>query len=444
MATKKFADLLPDLSKEEFEALKADIKQRGVLVPVFVDEEGNILDGRHRLKIDPKAPRTVVTGLTDAEKEAFVFRSNNARRNLSQAQKKELLKRMKETAVRLKEQDKKHWTDKRIGEALGVARETVRDWFAKPKKTNTSIGGSANTCTPPTDPPDTYQPADPEPKAEPEPPRPDARTTIPKSHHEIIYNRYLKGESQSQIASDYKVSQQQISAIIAKEKKKHELVDESQSESDSVLENEDLGIILGDFRLNADIIKDESVDLIFTDPPYDRATIPQYEDLAKLAARVLCKGGSLICYVGHYAIPDILPLMTPHLTFHWVLCVLHTGGNKNFPGKNVMVAWKPLLWFTKGARWNSTQIRDCISSEKGEKDKYHEWAQGTVDAGYCIEHLTRKRGLVLDPFCGGASTGEAALRLGRKFVAFEINGSTVKKARGRIKRIQEEVNGQDG
>jgi hypothetical protein len=35
--------LLPDLSPEEFEALKADIAQRGVQIPVDRDEHGHLL-----------------------------------------------------------------------------------------------------------------------------------------------------------------------------------------------------------------------------------------------------------------------------------------------------------------------------------------------------------------------------------------------------------------
>lgn len=40
--------IMPDLTPEEYEALKADIQANGVLIPVEVDEEGNILDGYHR------------------------------------------------------------------------------------------------------------------------------------------------------------------------------------------------------------------------------------------------------------------------------------------------------------------------------------------------------------------------------------------------------------
>lgn len=42
--------LLPELSQDEYEALKADIARRGVQVPVEYDEEGNILDGHHRVQ----------------------------------------------------------------------------------------------------------------------------------------------------------------------------------------------------------------------------------------------------------------------------------------------------------------------------------------------------------------------------------------------------------
>ena len=67
-------------------------------------------------------------------------------------------------------------------------------------------------------------------------------------------------------------------------------------------------VIVGDYREQGAAIDDGTVDLIFTDPVYHREAIPEYGDLAQFAARKLVDGGSLICYVGHYAIPEILPL----------------------------------------------------------------------------------------------------------------------------------------
>ena len=82
-----FADLLPPLSTEEFAALEADIKLHGVLQPIIDDDDDNVLDGNHRHKIDPGAPTRTITGLSEGEKLAFVYRANFARRNLSPSQK---------------------------------------------------------------------------------------------------------------------------------------------------------------------------------------------------------------------------------------------------------------------------------------------------------------------------------------------------------------------
>jgi len=40
--------LLPPLSEEEYQSLRADIAEHGVLIPVELDEFGNVLDGHHR------------------------------------------------------------------------------------------------------------------------------------------------------------------------------------------------------------------------------------------------------------------------------------------------------------------------------------------------------------------------------------------------------------
>ena len=96
-----YADLLPPLKTSEREALAADIKANGVLHPVVIDEDGNILDGHHRYAIDRNAPTRVVEGLTDEEKQAYTIRANLARRNLSLDQTRAVEKRQREIAKKL-------------------------------------------------------------------------------------------------------------------------------------------------------------------------------------------------------------------------------------------------------------------------------------------------------------------------------------------------------
>lgn len=119
---------LPSL--EEKEALRASIEAEGIRDPILVDDTGAVLDGHHRFSIKPDAPFKVVNGMTQAEKKAFVYRTNMTRRNLSPEQKKEALKNMKKVAKALRGEDHRKNTLERVAALLGVDRSTVGKWFA--------------------------------------------------------------------------------------------------------------------------------------------------------------------------------------------------------------------------------------------------------------------------------------------------------------------------
>jgi len=91
--------LLPDLTEDEYEALKADIAARGVMVPVEYDEAGNILDGHHRVRACAELglsswPRIVRVGMTKQEKMAHVVALNLDRRHLDESQRAMVAARM--------------------------------------------------------------------------------------------------------------------------------------------------------------------------------------------------------------------------------------------------------------------------------------------------------------------------------------------------------------
>jgi transcriptional regulator with XRE-family HTH domain len=115
--------LMPPLSPEEYAALRADIAERGVLIPVEYDEEGNILDGFHRVQICQELgldwPRVMRPGLTEGQKLEHAWRLNLARRHLSREQKQGI-------AVRLRQEG---WTQERIAQALAISQGTISMWF---------------------------------------------------------------------------------------------------------------------------------------------------------------------------------------------------------------------------------------------------------------------------------------------------------------------------
>ena len=84
---------------------------------------------------------------------------------------------------------------------------------------------------------------------------------------------------------------------IKKDQKREEL---KSIKTNIELPPENCKLFCNDFtKIDSETIPDNSIDLIFTDPPYGEQYLYLYEDLARLAVRVLKPGGSLVFYAGH-------------------------------------------------------------------------------------------------------------------------------------------------
>lgn len=117
--------VMPDLTPIEYEALKADIAERGVLVPVEVDENGAILDGHHRVRAWQelrsegvnlaKYPQTVRRGLTEEQKRNHARSLNVLRRHLSREQRDDVMRAMRADGATYQE----------IASSVGVSVDTA-------------------------------------------------------------------------------------------------------------------------------------------------------------------------------------------------------------------------------------------------------------------------------------------------------------------------------
>ena len=195
--------------------------------------------------------------------------------------------------------------------------------------------------------------------------------------------------------------------------------------------DEQATLLRGDFREVGAAIPDNSVSLIFTDPPYDRASLPLYSDLGAFAARVLRPGGSLITYVGNLGLLDAGNRLSEHLTYWWTCAVGPLRLRQRVVARRLFSGWKALLWLVKdrGPKTPSW-VRDMIQSERDKA--HHAWGQGETEARYYIEHLTTTNELVVDPFCGGGTTAAAALALKRRAWTCDVDARAVSAARARL------------
>jgi ParB-like chromosome segregation protein Spo0J len=186
------------------------------------------------------------------------------------------------------------------------------------------------------------------------------------------------------------------------------------------------------FTKTADRIAPNSISLIFTDPPYDRKSLPLFTDLAHVADRVLIDGGSLITYCGQYVLPEVMAALSGKLRFFWMLCCEHTGQSSRMKEYGIVVKWKPMLWYVKGTfRRDREAIVDDLVISRKEKD-VHDWQQSEIEASYYIKSLTKDKEIVFDPFCGGGTTAVAARRLKRIAITCDIDGVAASLAAERI------------
>ena len=188
-------------------------------------------------------------------------------------------------------------------------------------------------------------------------------------------------------------------------------------------------IITGDARELAKAIPDESVDLIFTDPVYDR--IEDYRWLAETAARVLKPGGNCAAYQAHVFYPETFQALGKHLTYRWILTEQKIGTQSSIFGRRVLCRTKHILLYCRppiGKKW----VVDYTDKYPGSNIN-HKWGKGN-SALYWLKQF--ETSVILDPFAGGGSLISACKMLQRNYLAFEIDPDTADMARKRVAETQ--------
>ena len=402
---KEFQNLIQPLTTEEFAGLKTSIEAEGIRDALVVWGSENILiDGHHRYKIAQELKckfKTVeIEFKSRDDAKVWIIDNQLARRNLPEWVRFKLEKK-KEGLLKEKGKEKRKRTEGRPNKLLSTNDNSLQE----PKhNTRQEIAEELGWSTGKT-----------------------AQADIVLKEAEKnpeIDKKLVQGDTT--IHKEYQA--------IKKKEKEEEKEKERKKKSNkfkSIKTPDQFTLKTGDFRESTESIKDNSVDLIFTDPPYDKESIPLYGDVAEVASRILKPGGSLLAYAGHYALPQILADMEDHLRYWWMLCLKHSGNEARLPGKFVFVGYKPIVWFVKEKRLNKTFIADHYISKPPDK-KDHDWQQGTSEAKYYIDKLTEPGDLVVDPFLGSGTTLVAAKELNRKGWGCDIDEMNVNIAKERI------------
>lgn len=178
-------------------------------------------------------------------------------------------------------------------------------------------------------------------------------------------------------------------------------------------------------------LADNSVDLIFTDPPYPKKYLPCYEFLAQEAMRVLKPGGFVLAMAGGLFVNKIYRMFDDAgLTHFFRIGHKSTGDSPaiwmdsgtDFP-YTVIARLKDILCYSKGpGRPRAGGMLNLFESSPGSYSKgWHHWGQDVESARYYIDYFSCPGQLIVDPFLGGGTTAVACELIGRRWVGCDID-----------------------
>ncbi len=215
--------------------------------------------------------------------------------------------------------------------------------------------------------------------------------------------------------------------------------------------DENIKLINGDAIELMSKIKDESVDLIVTDPPYKTTARGNHGNTGGMMKKKLFMQGKIFkhndikpieyipefyrilkdsshCYImtNHVNLQEILNVAT-ECGFKFMKSLIWNKGNK-IMGQFYMSQFEYILFFRKGKakRINKCGTADILNvpnkKTKDEEGKnIHDTEKPVELMRILIENSSQEEEIVLDPFVGVGATAIACKELNRKFIGFELD-----------------------
>lgn len=197
-------------------------------------------------------------------------------------------------------------------------------------------------------------------------------------------------------------------------------------------------IITGDARVLTEQIADSSVDLIFTDPEYERREL--YDWLGTIARRILRPGGALLCWSnGRWHYPNTRWLEDAGLSWRWTFDSVNMDKNAPMNGK-IICKKNHVIWMdVKNDSRLKRHIPDAFlaySSETILPRLNFKWHKNSIYSAKLLLSFTNEHDLVFDPFSGSGTTPSICRVFNRNAIAYEINAELAAQARERLQATQ--------
>lgn len=194
-------------------------------------------------------------------------------------------------------------------------------------------------------------------------------------------------------------------------------------------------IYLGDAKVLSKELENKSIDLIFTDPIYNN--LEDYHCLAEESWRLLKDDRPLLVWGSKRSVYKYVPIFQ-EVGFNFVYDLTYTVIAKSFRLNyygNLFLWSTPCLWFNKGKFKLVESIPDTFITYQNPPNKRHKWNKNLEVHLYWMKAFSKPNDMVFDPFCGSGTIMNAAKKLNRRYIGFEIEEETYKLALQNLNQI---------
>lgn len=197
-------------------------------------------------------------------------------------------------------------------------------------------------------------------------------------------------------------------------------------------------------------MKDNSVDLVLTDPPYGieyisnhykdgnpfsaitgddeypAYLIPEFKRVARKAVFLFCRWDNL---------PEVIKVKKPKSFIVWAKNNWGMGDLQHEFGR----MWEGILFFPCEEHEFNKRPPDVIFCDRIPPTQLLHPTQKPVPIlEWLIRHNSNEKDIVLDPFMGSGSTGVACIKTGRNFVGIEIEEEHYLSAKKRLEAARKQ------
>lgn len=210
-------------------------------------------------------------------------------------------------------------------------------------------------------------------------------------------------------------------------------------------------------------LKDESVDAIITDPPYNIAKENNFKTMNRagidfgewdkgfdivswlnVAIPKVKKGGNIVIFVNvKQTTPIVDKMESLGCEFKDIIRMEKTNPMPRNRDRRFIFDTEYALYFVKkGGKWTFNRLSDTyerpliktpITPKSQKVGKGHPTQKPLYAMEWLIERLTNEGDVVLDPFSGSGTTAVACKALGRDFKGFELEKEYYEMAIERLK-----------